>query len=107
MDDAKKIKQDWEKAVGRRFLDLIADMGMNTADFASAWGVAVGWPTVKAAKMALVDREKPDIYYAVRFAGVFGINTNYLLCQRDDLENCVEPHGRYADKRALATKLKA
>ena len=101
MSTAFEIKQAWEKRVGQRVLSLIDDMGMNTVNFAEHFGELLGWDNAKAAKMALDTREKPDIYYVIQFGVEFGISLEYMFCLRDDLENCVTPHGRYYDKRAL------
>ena len=105
MSNALKIKQDWEKAVGQRFKGLVADMGMDMKEFAETFWKILKFPTKKAALRALYDREKPDIYYAVRFAVEFGIDLEYALCQSDEFENSIIPHGRYADKTNLQAKV--
>ncbi len=105
MTDARNNKQDWEKQVALRLKQLIENMGMQPKDFAEAFWLLLGWSNFKAAEMALYKREKVDLYYAIRFAMEFGLNVEYVLCLRDDIENCVIAHGRYADKAALVKKL--
>ena len=99
-------KETWNRQVFDRVVELINDMGMSEAQFIEGFHEAIGYQEKKAMEMAF-SRNSFDTYYVIQIARIFGINLPYILCQRHDKENCYDRHGRYADKRALNTALKA
>ena len=99
-------KETWNRQVFERVVELIDDMGMSEAEFIEAFHEEIGYQNKKAMDMAFA-RNSLDAYYTIQIARIFDIDLSYILCQRHDKENCFNPHGRYADKRALTAALKA
>ena len=95
-------KQAWKKHVAARVFELIADMGMNVPDFAKSHWQDIGFSNYDAAKEALTNKGQLDPYYAGLFAVAFEIDPAYVLCYRDDLDNCFKPRGKYGILRENA-----